>query len=612
MKNRNIRNFSIISHIDHGKSTLADRLLELTGTVEQRKMRSQFLDMMDLEREKGITIKLQPVRMEYSIGSHPERSEGSGDSSASPQNDRYVLNLIDTPGHVDFGYEVSRSLAAVEGAILLVDASQGVQAQTLANLHLAQAQGLVIIPVVNKIDLAHAQIDKTVQEMSQLLDVKEEEIIRVSAKQGINVEKILEAVIKKIPGPKGNSDGALRALIFDSNYDSYKGALAYIRIVDGQIKAGDKIRMLVSEKNTEVIEVGVFKPEMAKIDSLEAGQIGYIATGLKDVSQCRVGDTIANQDKKTKPLSGYQEPKSMVFASFYLAEADDYDLLKDGLSKLKLNDAALQYEPESCEGLGRGFRCGFLGMLHLEIILERLKREYQLNLIVTTPSVSYRIVTQDKKEQIISSANDLPALSKIEQIQEPWVGLEIIAPNQYLGQVMKLLEGTRGEYQDTQYLSPERVLIKYEAPLNEIIIDFYDKLKNNTAGYASMNYQITDYRPGDLVKMDILVAGENIEAFGRIVHKDKACSEGRAIVKKLKQVIPKQLFAVSLQAAINGKIVARENISARRKDVTGYLYGGDYTRKRKLLEKQKKGKKKMKTLGKVNIPQDVFFKVLKK
>ena len=335
MKNRNIRNFSIISHIDHGKSTLADRLLELTGTVEQRKMRSQFLDMMDLEREKGITIKLQPVRMEYSIGSHPERSEGSGDSSASPQNDRYVLNLIDTPGHVDFGYEVSRSLAAVEGAILLVDASQGVQAQTLANLHLAQAQGLVIIPVVNKIDLAHAQIDKTVQEMSQLLDVKEEEIIRVSAKQGINVEKILEAVIKKIPGPKGNSDGALRALIFDSNYDSYKGALAYIRIVDGQIKAGDKIRMLVSEKNTEVIEVGVFKPEMAKIDSLEAGQIGYIATGLKDVSQCRVGDTIANQDKKTKPLSGYQEPKSMVFASFYPTEADDYDLLKDGLEKAR-------------------------------------------------------------------------------------------------------------------------------------------------------------------------------------------------------------------------------------------------------------------------------------
>ncbi len=604
MENKNIRNFSIISHIDHGKSTLADRLLELTGTVEQRKMRSQFLDMMDLEREKGITIKLQPVRMEYQD---------------------YLFNLIDTPGHVDFAYEVSRSLAAVEGAILLVDASQGVQAQTLANLHLAQEQGLVIIPVVNKIDLAHAQVDKTVQEMSQLLDIKEEEIIRISAKQGINVEKILEAVIKKIPEPKGDLSKPLRALIFDSNYDSYKGALAYVRIVDGQIKTGDKIRMFASEKNTEIIEVGIFKPEMTKIDSLEAGQIGYIATGLKDVSQCRVGDTIGtvprvqslgtrtvSEGQSLKALPGYKEPKSMVFASFYLAEADDYDLLKDGLAKLKLNDAALQYEPESCEGLGRGFRCGFLGMLHLEIILERLKREYQLDLIVTTPSVSYLIVAQGGKEQTVSSANDLPNMSKIEQIQEPWVSLEIIAPNQYLGQVMKLLEGTRGEYQDTQYLSPSRVLIKYQAPLNEIIIDFYDKLKNNTAGYASMNYQITDYRPGDLVKMDILVAGEIVEAFARIVHKDKVHQEGRAIVKKLKQVIPKQLFAVPLQAAVNGKIVARENISARRKDVTGYLYGGDYTRKRKLLEKQKKGKKKMKALGKVDIPQEVFFKVLKK
>jgi GTP-binding protein LepA len=588
---QNIRNFCVLSHIDHGKSTLADRLLELTGTVEQRKMRSQFLDMMDLEREKGITIKLQPVRLEYN---------------------GYLLNLIDTPGHVDFTYEVSRSLAAVEGAILLVDASQGVQAQTLANLHLAQEQGLVIIPVVNKIDLAHAQVEETVQEMSQLLNINQDEIIKISAKQGTNVEKVLGAIVEKIPVPTGDSKSPLRTLIFDSNYDSYKGVIAYIRIVDGQVKAGDKIMMFASKAKTEVIEVGVFKPELTKVDHLKAGEIGYIATGLKEVNQCRVGDTIISQDKKVEPLTGYHEPKSMVFASFYPAEADDYNLLKDGLAKLKLNDAALQYEPESCEGLGRGFRCGFLGMLHLEIVLERLKREYKLNLIVTSPLVNYQVITQDKKQQTISSVSDLPEMNKIEEIQEPWVSLEIITPNQYLGQVMKLLEGTRGKYRDTQYLGPERMLIKYEVPLNEIIIDFYDELKNVTAGYASMNYQMLDYRPGDLIKMDILVAGENVEAFSRIIHKEKAYPEGRSLVKRLKEVIPKQLFAVSLQAAIGEKVIARETISAMRKDVTGYLYGGDYTRKRKLLEKQKKGKKKMKTIGKVNIPQEVFLKVLKK
>jgi len=592
-----IRNFCIISHVDHGKSTLADRLLELTETVEQRKMHSQFLDMMDLEQEKGITIKLQPVKMKYG---------------------KYMLNLIDTPGHVDFSYEVSRSLAAVEGAILLVDVSQGVQAQTLANLHLAQEQGLVIIPVANKIDLPHAQVDKTIKEMSQLLNVKEQEIIRISAKQGTNIKEVLKAIVERIPVPKGGLEKPLRALIFDSSYDSYKGVLAYVRIVDGQIKPGDKVMMAVSKNRTEVIEVGVFKPEMSKIDSLAAGQIGYIATGLKDVGQCRVGDTIINYEVKQRlnssvqPLPGYQEPKSMVFASFYPVDADEHDLLKDGLAKLELNDAALQYEAESCEGLGRGFRCGFLGMLHLEIILERLKREYKLNLIVTTPSVSYQIVGSDKKQQLISSANDLTDINRIEQIKEPWVSLEVITPNQYLGQVMKLLEGTRGEYKDTQYLSPARVLIKYQVPLNEIIIDFYDKLKNSTAGYASMNYQILDYRPGDLVKMDIMVAGQNVEAFSRIIHKEKAYPEGRSLVKRLKEVIPKQLFAVSLQAAVGGNIIARETISAMRKDVTGYLYGGDYTRKRKLLEKQKKGKKKMKALGKIDIPQEVFFKVLKK
>jgi len=588
---QNIRNFCIISHIDHGKSTLADRLLELTETVEQRKMHSQFLDMMDLEQEKGITIKLQPVKMEYN---------------------GYLLNLIDTPGHVDFGYEVSRSLAAVEGAVLLVDASQGIQAQTLANLHLAQEQKIVIIPVVNKIDLPHAQVEKTIKEISQLLNIKEDEIIRISAKDGVNIESVLKIIIEKIPSPKGDSKKPLRALIFDSNYNSYKGVLAYVRIVDGQIKQGDKIMMAASNTKTEVVEVGVFKPEMIKNDFLLAGQIGYVATGFKKVTQCRVGDTIISQDKKTESLPGYKEAKPMVFASFYPTDSDDHDLLKDGLSKLELNDAALKYEPESCEGLGRGFRCGFLGMLHLEIILERLKREYELNLIVTIPSVSYKIITLDKKQQIISSANDLPEINKIEKIQEPWINLEVVTPNQYLGQVMKLLEETRGEYQDTKYLSPERVLIKYHVPLNEIIIDFYDKLKNATAGYASMNYQMLDYRTGDLVKIDILIAGENVEAFTRIIHKEKSHQEGRALVKKLKEVIPKQLFAISLQAAIGGNIIARETISAMRKDVTGYLYGGDRTRKNKLLEKQKKGKKKMKILGKVNIPQEVFFKVLKK
>ncbi|MFH1460861.1 MAG: translation elongation factor 4 [Patescibacteria group bacterium] len=615
---QNIRNFSIISHVDHGKSTLADRFLELTETVEKRKMHSQFLDMMDLEKEKGITIKLQPVRMKYSvIASEAKQSReknGIAASPSAPRNDEYILNLIDTPGHVDFSYEVSRSLAAVEGAILLVDASQGVQAQTLANLHLAQAQKLKIIPVINKIDLAQAQVEETIKEMTQLLGIDPAEIIKISAKQGTNINQVLEAIIQKIPAPQGNPESPLGALIFDSSYDAYKGIVAYVRIVDGQVKTHDKILMLASGKQTEVIELGILKPDLIKQDVLKTGEIGYLATGLKDISQCRVGDTISlfSDSSKVKPLRGYQEPQPVVFAGFYPTEADDYDILKDGLAKLKLNDAALQYEPESCEGLGRGFRSGFLGMLHLEIILERLKREYQLNLIITSPSVNYRVIIKDKKELIIASASDLPEPNQIEQIKEPWAELEIITPNQYLGQIMKLLENLRSEYQDTRYLTSERVLLKYQVPLNEIIIDFYDRLKNATAGYASMNYQIIDYRPGDLVRMDILVAGENIEAFARIIDKQKAPQEGRAMVKKLKEVIPKQWFAISLQAAIGGKIIAREDIQALRKDVTGYLYGGDYTRKRKLLEKQKKGKKKMKALGKINLPQEVFFKVLKK
>ena len=588
---QNIRNFCIISHIDHGKSTLADRFLEMTRTVEQREMRKQYLDTMDLEREKGITIKLQPVRMKYQ---------------------EYVLNLIDTPGHVDFTYEVSRSLAAVEGAILLVDASQGIQAQTLANLHLAQEQNLVIIPVINKIDLSHAQVEESVKELSQLLKIDEKDILRISAKQGTNIEQVLKAVIEKIPAPQGNIKDPLRALIFDSIYDSYKGVVAFVRIVDGQVKALDRIKMKASGKQADIIEVGVFRPQLSKTDMIQAGEVAYIATGLKELDQCRVGDTITSINTKTESLPGYKEIRPVVFASFYPAEADNHDLLKDSLARLRLSDAALQYEPESCEGLGRGFRCGFLGMLHLEIILERLKREYNLNLVVTSPSVSYQIIDKKENTFIISSPEDLPEPNQITEIKEPWADLEIITPNQYLGQVMKLLESIRNEYKDTQYLSPERVLVKYQAPLNEIIIDFYDKLKNTTAGYASMSYEVADYRSANLVKLDILIAGEKTEAFSRIVHKERLDKEARDLVKRLKEVIPKQLFNVALQAAVGGKVIARETISAMRKDVTGYLYGGDYTRKKKLLEKQKKGKKKMKAIGKVNIPQEVFLKVLRK
>jgi len=625
---QNIRNFSIISHIDHGKSTLADRLLELTGTIEARKMREQFLDMMELEREKGITIKLQPVRMEYSPTSHPERSEGSRgtprDSSPASwraQNDRFILNLIDTPGHVDFSYEVSRSLAAVEGAILLVDASQGIQAQTLANLHLAQdpstssGRDKVIIPVINKIDLAQARVKETAQEMEQLLGLNRADILKISAKNGTNVEKVLEAIIKRIPPPAGNLESPLRALIFDSTYDPYKGVIAYIRIVDGQVKRGDKIIMMTSGRKAEAMEVGVFKPEPTRAESLQAGEIGYLATGLKDVSQCRVGDTIGTvpEGQSLKPLPGYQEPQSLVFASFYPADPDDYDLLKDGLAKLKLNDASLQYEPESSPGLGRGFRGGFLGMLHLEIVSERLKREHGLSLVVTSPSVSYQLAIKspEKKIVIISSPADLPEPNQIKEIQEPWVGLEIITPQKYLGQIMKLLKNLRGKYQDTRYLSSQRVLVKYQTPLNEIIVDFYDRLKNISSGYGSMSYEIVGYQSTDLVKMDILIGGEKVEAFSKIVHQERAYQEGKRLVERLKEFVPRHQFSIPLQAVVGGRVIARQTIKTLKKDVIAGLYGGDYTRKKKLLEKQKKGKKKLKEFGRVRIPSEVFLKVLK-
>jgi len=603
MSINNIRNFCIISHIDHGKSTLADRLLELTGTIEKRKMKEQVLDMMDLEREKGITIKLQPARMEYSpvITSEPKASAAIPNNNheiaaslpaVAPRNDNYILNLIDTPGHVDFSYEVSRSLAAVEGAVLLVDASQGIQAQTLANLHLAQKQNLVIIPVINKIDRPTARPDETASEIGQLLDIDPDEVIRISAKNGTNVEKVLEAIIEKIPAPKGDMAKPFRALIFDSNYDSYQGVVAHIRVVDGQISKDQEVFMKASKTKSGIVDMGVFKPQLQTSQSLKAGEIGYIATGLKDISVCRVGDTIT-LNNEIEPLLGYEEPRSMVFASFFPVDGDEFDLLKNALAKLKLNDASLVYELESSEALGRGFRCGFLGLLHLEIISERLRREYKLNLIITAPSVYFRYTGDQKME-------------------EPWARLEIISSNNHLGVVMKLLTEVEGEYKNTEYLNPEKALLTYEVPLREIMTDFYDRLKSITSGYASLAYELIGYRQADLSKLEILVAGEKIEAFSRFVARHKAYYEARALVKKLKELIPPHQFSIPVQGVVNGQIIARETIKAYRKDVIAGLYGGDYTRKKKLLEKQKKGKKRLKQFGKVSIPQEVFLKALKK
>ncbi|MFH1611883.1 MAG: translation elongation factor 4 [bacterium] len=606
MSMKNIRNFCIISHIDHGKSTLADRLLELTGTVEKRKMQNQVLDMMDLEREKGITIKLQPARMEYQL---PRHSEGAKrpknlalirrDSSLLAQNDgqqddKFILNLIDTPGHVDFTYEVSRSLAAVEGAVLLVDATQGIQAQTLANLHLAQKQGLVIIPVINKIDAPAARPDDIALEVAQLLDIEPDGIIRISAKNGINIEQVVEAIVEKIPAPEGDENQPLQALIFDSNYDSYQGVIAHVRIKNGQVKKDQKIFMKASQATSGIIGIGIFKPRPQEKENLTAGEIGYIATGLKDINICRVGDTIT-LNNNIKALSGYQESKPMVYASFFPIDGDDFDLLHDALGKLKMNDASLDFELESSDALGRGFRCGFLGLLHLEIIGERLRREYDLNLVITAPSVYYRYTDKSKTG-----------------MEEPWVKLEVVSSNEYLGAVMKLLTEAEGEYVNTEYLNPEKVLLTYKAPLREIMTDFYDKLKSATSGYASLAYQLDNYREADLVKLDIVVAGEKVEAFSRFVARNKSYREAKLLVEKLKDLIPSHQFSIPIQGMVGSKVIARETIKAFRKDVIAGLYGGDYTRKRKQLEKQKKGKKRLKQFGKVSIPQEVFLKALKK
>ncbi|MDO8668018.1 MAG: translation elongation factor 4 [bacterium] len=592
----NIRNFCIIAHIDHGKSTLADRMLEITGTVEKRKMREQILDQMDLERERGITIKLQPVRMEYK---------------------NYSLNLIDTPGHVDFTYEVSRSLAAVEGAVLLVDATQGIQAQTLANLYLAMDQNLTIIPVINKIDLPAADIEKTQKEIIQLLGCKAEEILRASGKTGQGVEDILKAVIKYVPPPKeATGQEFLKALIFDSTYDEYRGVVAYVRIFEGHLKKGDKIILLATRAASEVLEVGVFKPQYEPTDELKVGEIGYIVTGFRDVSECSVGDTVAWQKygAETLPLKGYNEVKPMVFAGIFPREGNEFEELREAVSKLKLNDAALVYEPEHSEALGVGFRCGFLGLLHLEIFQERLKREYNLDLIVTIPSVAYKVFKKNGEDMIIRSPQKLPDPSAIEKIEEPWVELDIVAPKEYIGPILNLVQEKRGLYKNTEYIDETRVILHYEIPLAAILTDFYDKVKSASSGYASINYEFIGYKKTDVVKMDIIVAEDAIESLAMIVYRDEAFKRGKEVVTALKEALPKQMFVVKLQAAIGGKIIAAERISAMKKDVIAKLYGGDVSRKKKLLAKQKKGKKKMEASGKgsVEIPSDIFVKLLKR
>ena len=590
------RNFCIIAHIDHGKSTLADRMLELTNTIEDRKMKSQLLDRMDLERERGITIKLQPVTMDY---------------------DGYVLNLIDTPGHVDFTYEVSRSLAAVEGAILLVDATQGIQAQTLANLYLAMEQDLTIIPVINKIDLPAADKEKTKREIIDLLGCNEDEIVYASGKTGEGIKEVLDKVIDKVPAPQVvNEDYSLRALIFDSNYDEYKGVVAYVRVVDGQIKKGDKIKLMATGAESEALDVGIFKPDYKSTGILNSGDIGYIITGFKSVNECRVGDTITllKGAAEVKPLQGYNEVKPMVFAGIFPKEGSEFKALREAIDKLKLNDSSLIYEPEHSDALGFGFRCGFLGILHLEIFQERLRREYGLDLIVTVPSVVYKIYKKDGEELLIRTPQQFPEREIIEKTEEPWVKLDVITPKDFVGGIMSLAQEKRGVYRNTEYIDETRAILHYDIPMSAILTDFYDKIKSVSSGYASINYEFADYREVKVVKLDILVAEEMVEALSTIVYEDDAFRRGKEILTALKDSLQKQMFVIKLQAAVGGKIIAGERLSAMRKDVTAKLYGGDVSRKRKLLDKQKKGKKKMMESGKgsVDIPSDTFVKILKK
>jgi len=604
--NKQIRNFCIIAHIDHGKSTLADRFLELTNTISKRDMKEQILDQMDIERERGITIKLQPVRMKHH---------------------GYELNLIDTPGHVDFTYEVSRSLAAVEGAILLVDATQGIEAQTLANLYLALELNLAIIPVINKIDLPNSDVELVKKDLIKLLGCSPGEVLLVSAKTGEGVDRVVKAVIDNVPFPTGDESMPLQMLIFDSFFDEFKGVVAFVRVINGCLKLDDRILLMASRQESDCLGVGMFKPELVSTSDLCAGEIGYVMTGLKNVQSCRVGDTITLASRPAeKPLPGYRELKPMVFAGVYCQEGDDYPSLRDALDKISLSDASLTYEPDHSEALGFGFRCGFLGLLHLEIFQERLKREYNLKLIITAPSVGYKVILNEdgqrsykrkdksfnKNELIITSPLLLPEDQLIDTIQEPWMSVDIVTPVDYFGNIMNLVQSRRGVFINTEYLDEQRAILHYQLPLASILVDFYDKLKGVTAGYASLNYNFLNYQDCQVERLDIIVAEEPVEALTSIIYKDEAYRVGRKIVDNLKEILPRQLFEVKIQASLGSRIIASSRIPPMRKDVTAKLYGGDVTRKRKLLEKQKKGKKRMKQIGKVDIPQEAFLAVLKR
>lgn len=596
MNQNRMRNFCIIAHIDHGKSTLADRLLQLTATIPDRQMKDQVLDTMDLEREKGVTIKASAVRMEY-------KAQDGQD---------YILNLIDTPGHVDFGYEVSRALEACEGAVLVVDASQGIEAQTLANMYLALEADLEIIPIINKIDLISARSDEVADEIEALLGTLAEDIPRISAKEGLNIEAVLEAVIAQVPPPAGDASSELQALIFDSHYDSYKGVVAYVRVVSGTLQMHEDIHLMATDVVAKPMELGYFTPDFYPTSAIAAGEVGYIATGLKSVQECRVGDTVTHAERRAAaPLPGYKHPKSMVFAGFYPVEGEDYTGLKEALEKLQLNDAALIYEQETSQALNYGFRCGFLGMFHMEIVQERLEREHAINLIATAPSVEYEVLLTNGDTIMIDSPSELPEPTLIDEVREPWMRLQLFTPDTYYGTIMDLMGKRRGIFIEQEYPAVGRVVLHFDIPLAELIVDFYDQLKSKSRGYASMDYHFLEYRVDDLVKLEILVNAEPVDALALIVHRDQAYLKGQKLVSKLKELIPRQMFTVPVQAVANGRVISRANVKAMRKDVTSKCYGGDVSRKRKLLEKQKRGKKRMKKVGNVEISQEAFMAVLK-
>ena len=596
MAQNKIRNFSIIAHIDHGKSTLADRLIEYTGTLTKREMEAQILDSMDLERERGITIKAQAVRSSYK----------------AKNGEEYMLNFIDTPGHVDFTYEVSRALAACEGALLVIDATQGIEAQTLANVYLALDNDLEIIPVINKVDLPSADPDRVKHEIEEVIGIDASEAVLTSAKTGLGIEDVLEAIVAKVPAPSGISDSPLKALVFDSKFDAYKGVVLYVRVIDGRIKPGMKIKMMATNAEFEVTEVGVFKPNLVNVDSLEVGQVGFFAAAIKNVKDARVGDTVTDANNPAaEALPGYRKATPMVFCGLYPVENSDYDNLRDALEKLQLNDASLVFEPETSVALGFGFRCGFLGLLHMDVIKERLEREYNLTLITTAPNVIYQVFRTNGDVELVDNPSNFPDPTVIDHVEEPYVNATIIVPKDYVGAVMELSQEKRGEYENMTYLDETRVMIHYALPLSEIIYDYFDRLKSVTRGYASLDYELAGYRASSLVKVDILLNGEPVDALSAIVHREKAVSRGRQLVEKLRSLIPRQMFEIPVQAAIGNKVIARENVRAMRKDVLAKCYGGDISRKRKLLEKQKEGKKRMKQVGSVELPQEAFMAILK-